>query len=76
MAAVTVFFSVTTLLGFWQFAYTAMRVAKRPDVVSVIVDVGGALMILMIVISGVWTWRLLRNSNAPFQKKPGLGLSI
>lgn len=67
---------VWVLGGLWQFSYTSMIVAKQPEAAGMLVAIGVVLLILMIIIPAAWTWRLLRNSNAPYQKKPGLRVSL
>jgi len=72
IAAVCVLQAVLALLGLWQFGYTAMMAARRPEAAGLLADLGSVGMIVMVIVPGVWTWRVLLKSNAPFQKKPGL----
>lgn len=63
---------ILVVLGIWQFAYTSLRIAKNPEALSMVSDIGIALTLSMLAASLVWTWRLLKHSNAPYQKKPDL----
>ena len=71
-AALIALQTLLALLGLWQFGHSAMAAAKRPEAVGLLAVLGVVCSVLMIVVPGIWTWRLLLRSNAPYQKKPGL----
>ena len=76
MVAAVVLNSILVILGLWQFGYASMRAVKRPEMISLLSELGFVVTALMILVSSVWTWYLLRNSNTPYQKKPGLKMTI
>ena len=72
LAAMVTLNSLLVLLGLWQFGYTAMLAAKQPTALIVLKGMGLAAVGAMAVVSSFLTWQLLRRSNRPYQKKPGL----